>query len=111
MSDVLVAIVGAFGLIVVALISNRGRQHAKAAREQVENNHDTNLREELTDFHAENVSKLGTIDELVTWQVAHQKQADSALRRLVRLEFLIVPFALLAGALGIVRTAKRMRKR
>lgn len=58
MSDVLVAIVGAVGLLSVALVANRGRQHAKAAREQVENDHATNLRVEGDDRHTEILQRL-----------------------------------------------------
>lgn len=58
MIEVLVAIIGGAGLIAVALISNRTRQHAKATRAQVENDHTTNLREEGDDRHRELVHRL-----------------------------------------------------
>jgi hypothetical protein len=45
MTEVLVAIVTTGGLVVTALLANRGRQHAKAI--QVQNSHSTNLREDL----------------------------------------------------------------
>jgi hypothetical protein len=47
MTEVLVAIVTTGGLVVTALLANRGRQHAKATRVQVQNSHSTNLREDL----------------------------------------------------------------
>lgn len=64
MIEVLVAIVGGAGFVSVALISNRGRQHAKAARVQVENNHRDadgnviNLREEGDERHTANTQLL-----------------------------------------------------
>lgn len=58
MTEILVAIVGTAGLILVALIGNRARQHAKATRDQVENSHTTNLREEADDRHRELVRRL-----------------------------------------------------
>jgi len=88
MSDVLVALIGAAGLIAVALIANRGRQHAKAARNQVENNHKTNLREEFDERHHENAEKL---DALVAWQAEHQIQGDARSRHIARLEVVMVP--------------------
>lgn len=42
-------------------VANSGRRHAKRARYQVENNHDTNLREEGDDRHLENVGLLNGI--------------------------------------------------
>ena len=47
MTEVLVAIIGGLALVVVAAISERTRQHAKAAREQVQNSHNVNLRDDL----------------------------------------------------------------
>lgn len=61
MIEILVALVSAVGLVVVALISNRTRQHAKAARAQVENSHDTNLREEADERHKQNVELLNAL--------------------------------------------------
>jgi hypothetical protein len=55
-----VAIVSTVGLLVNTLIANRTRQHARAARTQVENNHfdangnPINLREEQDERHDEN---------------------------------------------------------
>ena len=59
--EIWVAIVSTAGLVVVALIANRTRQHAKAARNQVENDHDTNLRVENDTRHTENVGTLESI--------------------------------------------------
>lgn len=61
MTEVLVALLGAVGLLATGLLANRGRQHAKAARDQVENHHNTNLREEGDERHAENKALLETV--------------------------------------------------
>lgn len=58
MIEILVAIIGGAGLVGVALISNRTRQHAKATRAQVENDHTTNLREEADQRHHELLAEL-----------------------------------------------------
>lgn len=54
MTEVLVTSITAAATVVVAVIANRGRQHAKAgreaaedAREQVQNSHKSNLRDDL----------------------------------------------------------------
>lgn len=54
---VLTALIASVTTVIVALL-NRTRQHAKAAREQVENNHSTNLREESDERHTENQTLL-----------------------------------------------------
>lgn len=70
--EVLVAIVTTLGLIVVTVLTNRTRQHAKATRTQVENNHvdaegkPINLREESDERHAENSSMLAQLLKIVT---------------------------------------------
>ena len=63
-----VALVGLASTIVSILLTarvntkvNRVGRDAAAARIQVENNHETNMREEGDDRHAENSSKLDTI--------------------------------------------------
>lgn len=66
MTEILVALIGSVGLITVGLLANRGRQHAKAARDQVENHHNTNLREEADDRHAENKALLENVLERVS---------------------------------------------
>lgn len=89
MSDaVLVAIIAAVPAVLAIIVSNRGRQHAKAAREQVENNHSTNMREEFDERHYENARKL---DQLVAWQAEHQIQGDDRSRHIARLEAVTVP--------------------
>jgi hypothetical protein len=65
MTEVLVAIVGGLALVVNGLVANRGRQHAKAARKQVENSHSTNLREEGDERHEENKQLLHDVLERV----------------------------------------------
>lgn len=92
---VVVAIVTTVGLVVVAIISNRTRQHAKAARDQVQNSHSTNLRDELDNRHEENVGKL---DDLLDWQKEHTIEAKGAFARIGRLELLVLPAIVLAIA-------------
>lgn len=58
MNEILVAIIGAAGLVAVAIIANRTRQHAKAARDQVENDHATNLRVEGDERYHETIRRL-----------------------------------------------------
>lgn len=53
MTEVLVAIVGALGLTLVAVISTRTNTRVKAVQHQVQNDHKTNLREELDVRHDE----------------------------------------------------------
>lgn len=62
-----VAIISAASSIAGAIIANRGRQHAQAARVQVENNHSTNFREESDERHAENQRALKWIAQRVNW--------------------------------------------
>jgi hypothetical protein len=57
MVEILVAGITTLGLILVAVITNRTRQHAKATREQVENSHETNLRHDLDD-HGRKIDSL-----------------------------------------------------
>ena len=104
MIEVLVALVGAVGLVGAAL-ANRGRQHAKAAREQVQNSHGPNLREELDERHAENVAKL---NKLVEWQGDHETKSARRDARIARVEVLLVP-AILTAAFTAV--APMIRKR
>lgn len=52
-----VAVVTAIGLIIVAIV-NRTRQHTKAVRDQVENDHPTNFRDEQDHRHLEVVTKF-----------------------------------------------------
>jgi hypothetical protein len=91
-----VAAVNSVGLIVVAFIANRGRQHAKAAREEVQNDHSTNMRVEMDDRHLDNVVRLQTIED---WQTEHQRQVTTKLRRIGRLEVLMIP-TFVAAVLG-----------
>lgn len=55
-------IVTAVGLIVVAIITNRGRQHSQVVRAQVENEHKTaknpNLRDDIDDFRTVVLDKI-----------------------------------------------------
>lgn len=65
MTEVLVAIIGGIGMVTTALLANRGRQHAKATREQVENHHDTNMRDEGDQRHNQNVKTLARLETVV----------------------------------------------
>lgn len=56
--EIWIALIAAGAAVVSAAIANRGRQHSKAARAQVENSHPTNLREESDDRHAEIMQSL-----------------------------------------------------
>ena len=53
MTEVLVAIIGALGLVLVAVINTRTNRRVKAIQRQVQNDHTTNLREELDERHDE----------------------------------------------------------
>jgi UPF0716 family protein affecting phage T7 exclusion len=66
------SVIGAVSLVKVRRI----RQDTAATRDQVENNHDTNLREEADSRHEENKSTLGRLE-----------RGFSAFRREVREEF------------------------
>ena len=61
MIEIVVAVVAAVAAITSTAIANRGRQHAKAARVQVENNHSTNMREEGDERHEENKKLLNDV--------------------------------------------------
>lgn len=103
MIEVLVATVTTVGLIVVAVISNRGRQHAKAARDQVQNSHNTNLRDELDSRHRENVSNL---TRLMKWQATHEVNSSRRDARIARVEILLLPTivaAILNTVIHIIR--------
>ncbi|WP_157001419.1 DUF2746 domain-containing protein [Agromyces laixinhei] len=104
MNEILVAIVGAAGIVLVALISNRGRQHAKAARDQVQNSHSTNLREEMDERHAQTQTKL---NELVDWQTIHQGKISRNIIRLTRIEALVLPLLTATLAAGVIRLTQR----
>lgn len=52
-AQIIASVFTAVGLVVVAVITTRTRHDARAAREQVQNGHSTNLREELDDRHEE----------------------------------------------------------
>jgi hypothetical protein len=64
LADIIVAGVNAGALVVVALLTNRARQHSKAAREQVQNTHSTNLRDDLDGVHRVLVSVVDRLDRL-----------------------------------------------
>lgn len=53
MNEILVALIGAAGLILVSVIGLRTNGRVKAIQGQVQNDHTTNLREELDERHDE----------------------------------------------------------
>lgn len=62
-------------------------------RHQVENDHDTNLREEVTELlelGTDTASKLATITDqiqtLTAWQRKHEEKSDAAVARIAALE-------------------------
>ncbi len=61
MTEVLVAVIGAIGLVLVAAIGARRNGRVKAIQEQVQNDHSTNLREELDHRHSESMTLLSTV--------------------------------------------------
>lgn len=62
-----VAIVALVATVAAAWLANRGRLHAKEARDQVQNDHKTNLRDELDKRHAESMFKWqSTADDVRT---------------------------------------------
>lgn len=61
---VLVALIGILGSVLVVLL-NRTRQHAKATRYQVENNHKINMRDEQDTRHRQNTSRLAVVERRV----------------------------------------------
>lgn len=63
MTEVLVAVVGALGLLLVAAVNVRLNGRVKAVQRQVENDHTSNLRDELDDRHGEIYAQLQTIRE------------------------------------------------
>lgn len=53
MNEILTALIGAGGLILVAVIGLRTSGRVKSIQGQVQNDHETNLREELDERHEE----------------------------------------------------------
>lgn len=61
MSEIVVATISTAGLIIVALLNLRMSRRVKVIQGQVQNDHQTNLREELDERHTETRSVLGDI--------------------------------------------------
>jgi hypothetical protein len=98
--EVIVAAITAGSVVVVALISNRTRQHAKAAREELQNDHSSNIRHDI--------DGLGhRLDSIVEWQTEHSAASMRGHRRTTRLE--VATAGLLVGALAstIIRVARK----
>lgn len=57
-AEIWIAIIGAIAAMGAAGLANRGRQHAKATRAQVENSHTENFREETDTRHLEIMDML-----------------------------------------------------
>lgn len=62
---ILVACITGIPGIVAAVLANRGRQHARAARIQVENDHTTNLRDDQDEKHAETAGQNNLLINLL----------------------------------------------
>ena len=68
---IFVAIIAAMAVIIAALIAAvfpvlfSIRRHAKVTREEVTNDHDTNLRVEADERHAQNVKAIASLRRLV----------------------------------------------
>lgn len=75
--EIWIALIAAGASIVAAGIANRGRQHSKAARVQVENSHTTNLRDEQDGRHGEILAAL----EEVKSDVSGMKSDVRGIRR------------------------------
>lgn len=75
MTEILVALIGAAGLILVAVVGLRTNGRVKAIQGQVQNDHSTNLREELDERH----------DETRQWFWALWRRHDSTDERLISL--------------------------
>lgn len=52
-AQIVASVVAAVGIVIVAILGTRVRRDTRASREQLENNHSTNLREELDERHHE----------------------------------------------------------
>lgn len=61
--EIWIAIIAAVAALASAGIANRGRQHSKAARVQVENSHTSNLREESDDRHIEIMAAISDVKQ------------------------------------------------
>lgn len=55
-------------------------------RDQVENDHSTNLREEVTQILDETVAMSSQIRDLTEWQKNHEEKTAATLARIARLE-------------------------
>lgn len=62
---VVVAAVAAVGSILSTVLAGRANHNAKRGRVQVENSHDTNLREENDFRHAETLKRFDRVDSSV----------------------------------------------
>ena len=62
---VIVATIGAFASVLSVILAGRANHNAKRGREQVENNHSTNFREENDHRHAETLKRFDRIDSSV----------------------------------------------
>lgn len=65
MNEILVALIGAAGLVLVSVIGIRTNGRVKAIQGQVQNDHTTNLREELDERHDETRSWFSALWRLI----------------------------------------------
>lgn len=90
--SVVIALIGAQAVVLAAVLPPllSARKHAKRAagdaaeaRDQVSNNHGTNLRDELDERHEEN---KGSLHELLEWKRQHDLDAAERDERIKLLE-------------------------
>lgn len=95
-----VAIIGAQGAVIVALITiglpllASTRRHAKSANLQVTNSHETNLRDDLDEKHSDNSGRLGTLEtgfETMRSDVGSLKRGVSRIEEHLGIEQTIQP--------------------
>jgi len=92
-AQIVAAFATAVGVIVVAIITTRTRHDARRTREQVENDHDTNLRVELDERHKETrgwfsglARDIGGIREELRGIRSSQQALDRRVQRLEDIE-------------------------
>jgi hypothetical protein len=82
MIEILVATVGTVGLVVVAIVTPFAARVAgriKAVQEQVQNDHTTNLRDDMDGKHTENRGLLLAIQRDVAWVMRRLAEQDDRL--------------------------------
>lgn len=79
---ILVAGINTLGLVLVAVIGLRTKRDTKELREQVQNSHETNLRDELDERHESNATILKRIArDLAAFRAEAREEFDRLWRR------------------------------